>query len=108
MMTVKAVKSAGQAKNYFGREAKLEKEIGGYYSHDTAFGGGRWMGRGAEELGLKGRSVSINLRRPWKVTCRAGSLLPQGRTARTDREMTAHSRPRKAFQSWRWPRATRA
>ncbi|MDA8119580.1 MAG: relaxase domain-containing protein [Gammaproteobacteria bacterium] len=54
MMTVKAVKSAGQAKNYFGREAKLEKEIGGYYSHDTAFGGGRWMGRGAEELGLKG------------------------------------------------------
>ena len=54
MMTIKAVKSAGQAKSYFGREAKLEKEIGGYYSHDTAFGGGRWMGRGAEELGLKG------------------------------------------------------
>ena len=54
MMTVKAVKSAGQAKSYFGKEAKLEKEIGAYYTSDNAFGGGQWMGRGAEELGLRG------------------------------------------------------
>ena len=54
MMTVKAVKSAGQAKSYFGKEAKLEKEIGAYYTSDNAFGGGKWMGRGAEELGLRG------------------------------------------------------
>ena len=54
MMTIKAVKSAGQAKSYFGREAKLEKEIGAYYTSGNAFGGGKWMGRGAEELGLRG------------------------------------------------------
>ena len=54
MMTVKAVKSAGQAKSYFGKEGDLEKTLGGYYTSDNAFGGGKWMGRGAEELGLKG------------------------------------------------------
>ena len=54
MMRVRAVKSAGSAKSYFGREAKLEKDISAYYSHDSAFGGGKWMGRGAEILGLKG------------------------------------------------------
>lgn len=54
VMTVKAVKSADHAKNYFGREAQLEKEIGAYYTSDNAFGGGQWMGRGAEELGLRG------------------------------------------------------
>ncbi|MHB1750063.1 MAG: MobF family relaxase [Acidithiobacillus sp.] len=54
MMTVKAVKSASQAKTYFGKEGDLEKTLGGYYTSDNAFGGGKWMGRGAEELGLKG------------------------------------------------------
>ena len=54
MMRVKAVKSAVSAKSYFGREAKLEKDFGSYYAHDSAFGGGRWMGRGAEILGLRG------------------------------------------------------
>ena len=54
MMRVKAVKSAGGAKNYFGREAKLEKDISAYYAHDSAFGGGKWMGHGAELLGLRG------------------------------------------------------
>lgn len=54
MMRVRAVKSAGSAKSYFGQEAKLEKDISAYYSHDTAFGGGKWMGHGAEILGLKG------------------------------------------------------
>ena len=54
MMRVRAVKSAGSAKAYFGREAQVEKDIGAYYAHDTAFGGGRWMGHGAEILGLKG------------------------------------------------------
>ncbi|MHB1608438.1 MAG: MobF family relaxase [Acidiferrobacter thiooxydans] len=53
-MTVKAIKSADHAKSYFGKEAQLEKEIGAYYTSDNAFGGGRWMGRGAEELGLRG------------------------------------------------------
>ena len=54
VMTVKAIKSADHAKSYFGKEAQLEKEIGAYYTSDNAFGGGRWMGRGAEELGLRG------------------------------------------------------
>ena len=54
MMTVKAVKSAGQAKTYFGKEGDLEKTLGGYYTSDNAFGGGKWMGHGAEALGLKG------------------------------------------------------
>ena len=54
MMTVKPVKSAGQAKSYFGKEGDLEKTLGGYYTSDNAFGGGKWMGRGAEELGLRG------------------------------------------------------
>ncbi|MHB1721762.1 MAG: MobF family relaxase [Acidiferrobacter sp.] len=53
-MTVKAVKSAGQAKVYFGKEGDLEKTLGGYYTSENAFGGGKWMGRGAEELGLNG------------------------------------------------------
>ena len=54
MMRVKAVKSAGGAKAYFGKEAQLEKDISAYYTHDSAFGGGKWMGRGAEILGLRG------------------------------------------------------
>ena len=54
MMRVKAVKSAGGAKAYFGKEAKLEKDISAYYAHDSAFGGGKWLGKGAEELGLRG------------------------------------------------------
>ena len=54
MMRVKAVKSSGGAKAYFGREAKLEKDISAYYTHDSAFGGGKWMGHGAELLGLRG------------------------------------------------------
>ena len=54
MMRVKAVKSSSGAKNYFGREAKLEKDISAYYTHDSAFGGGKWMGHGAELLGLRG------------------------------------------------------
>lgn len=54
MMRIKAVKSAASAKSYFGREAKLEKDISAYYEHDSAFGGGKWMGHGAEILGLKG------------------------------------------------------
>ena len=43
MMTVKPVKSAGQAKSYFGKEGDLEKTLGGYYTSDNAFGGGKWM-----------------------------------------------------------------
>ena len=63
VMTVKAVKSADQAKDYFGKEGDLEKTLGGYYTSDNAFGGGKWMGRGAEELGLRGAGRGVGQKR---------------------------------------------
>ena len=51
MMTVKGLKSVGQARSYY----SAEKGIASYYAKEAnAFGGGRWYGRGAEELGLRG------------------------------------------------------
>ena len=50
MMTLKTLKSAGQAQSYY----KAEKGIASYYDHDSAFGGGKWMGQGAEALGMRG------------------------------------------------------
>lgn len=51
MMTVKGLKSVGQAQSYY----KAEKGIASYYSKEAnSYGGGQWYGRGAEELGLRG------------------------------------------------------
>jgi conjugative relaxase-like TrwC/TraI family protein len=55
MMTIKALKGAGQARGYY----ESEKGIAGYYGHDSAFGGGKWMGQGAEALGMRG-AVGVN------------------------------------------------
>ena len=50
-MTVKGLKSVGQAQSYY----KAERGIASYYSNEAnAYGGGQWYGRGAEALGLRG------------------------------------------------------
>ena len=51
MMTVKKLDSVKQAQSYY----KAERGIASYYSSEAdAYGGGQWLGRGAEEMGLRG------------------------------------------------------
>lgn len=68
MMTIKTLKSAGQAQSYY----KAEKGIASYYDHDSAFGGGKWMGKGAENLGMRG-AVGVN-----QFTAALEGHLPKG------------------------------
>ena len=68
MMTIQTLKSAGQAQSYY----KAEKGIASYYDHDSAFGGGKWMGQGAEALGMRG-AVGVN-----QFTAALEGHLPKG------------------------------